>query len=257
MIVCDREVTSSCRVQVSTAVVVTAAIVVAVFVVVATVVAVVAIVPAAVKAPTNTPRPTSIHDHLSLAVSSAQRPRSTHFINNTIRDSLDVFYTASLDDILIYSDTLGENKKHVRIVMERRSAAASTSSMYRRPITWNWPSPRRGLRCKTERWLPSGAGWPAEPHRPATLPGVREFLSLIYPKPLGNGRADTANESRGHGCGPLPQATAFQALRGTSTSAPIQQHSDYGKEAMVETGASDYVLAGALSQLDGTGASAL
>lgn len=37
-----------------------------------------------------------------------------HFINDTIRDLLDVFCTAFLDDILKYSDTLEDNKKHVR-----------------------------------------------------------------------------------------------------------------------------------------------
>ena len=45
-----------------------------------------------------------------------------HFINDTIRDLLDVFCTAFLDDILIYSDTLEENKKHTRLVLERLAA---------------------------------------------------------------------------------------------------------------------------------------
>ena len=46
-----------------------------------------------------------------------------HFINDTLRDFLDVFCTAYLDDILIYSDTLEDNKKQVRQVLERLSAA--------------------------------------------------------------------------------------------------------------------------------------
>ena len=41
-----------------------------------------------------------------------------HFINDTIRDFLDVFCTAFLDDILIYSSTLKENKEHVQLVLE-------------------------------------------------------------------------------------------------------------------------------------------
>ena len=49
--------------------------------------------------------------------------RFQHFINDTIRDFLDVFCTAFLDDILIYSSTLKENKEHVRLVLKRLSAA--------------------------------------------------------------------------------------------------------------------------------------
>jgi hypothetical protein len=41
-----------------------------------------------------------------------------HFINDTLREYLDVFCTAYLDDILIYSDTLKEYKVHVRQVLE-------------------------------------------------------------------------------------------------------------------------------------------
>ena len=41
-----------------------------------------------------------------------------HFINNTLREFLDVFCMAYLDDILIYSDTLEEHKIHVQQVLQ-------------------------------------------------------------------------------------------------------------------------------------------
>ena len=41
-----------------------------------------------------------------------------HFINDTIRDILNVFCTAFLDDILIYISKLEENKEHVWLVLE-------------------------------------------------------------------------------------------------------------------------------------------
>ena len=41
-----------------------------------------------------------------------------HFINDIIRDFLDIFCTAFLHDILIYSNMLKENKKHMRLVLE-------------------------------------------------------------------------------------------------------------------------------------------
>ena len=46
-------------------------------------------------------------------------PRSSkHYINNTIRDFLDVFCTAFHDNIIIYSSTVKEKKEHVRLVLE-------------------------------------------------------------------------------------------------------------------------------------------
>jgi hypothetical protein len=41
------------------------------------------------------------------------------YINNTIREALDVFAWAYLDNILIYSDTVEEHEQHVKWVMER------------------------------------------------------------------------------------------------------------------------------------------
>jgi hypothetical protein len=46
-----------------------------------------------------------------------------HFINNTLREYLDVFCTAYLDDILIYSDTLEEHKVHVWQVLKKLQQA--------------------------------------------------------------------------------------------------------------------------------------
>ena len=40
------------------------------------------------------------------------------YINNTLRHYLDLFFTAYLDDVLIYSDTQEEHNEHVRLVLE-------------------------------------------------------------------------------------------------------------------------------------------
>jgi len=39
-------------------------------------------------------------------------------VNDTLRPYLDVFYTAYIDNILVYSNNLTEYKKHVDFVLE-------------------------------------------------------------------------------------------------------------------------------------------
>ena len=46
-----------------------------------------------------------------------------HFINNTLQDFLDVFCTAYLYHILIYSDSLAEHRVHVRQVLQQLKEA--------------------------------------------------------------------------------------------------------------------------------------
>ena len=42
-----------------------------------------------------------------------------HYINDTLRDYLDVFCTAYINDILIYSNFWEEHTAHVKKVLER------------------------------------------------------------------------------------------------------------------------------------------
>jgi len=51
----------------------------------------------------------------------------------------------------------------------------------------------------------------------------------------------------------LEQQAAFDLLKKAFTSAPILHHFDYDRELIVETDASEYVLAGILSQYDDEG----
>jgi hypothetical protein len=41
-----------------------------------------------------------------------------HFINDTLQEYIDLFCTACLDDILIYSDTMEEHREQVQLVLE-------------------------------------------------------------------------------------------------------------------------------------------
>ena len=42
-----------------------------------------------------------------------------HYINDTLRDYLNVFYTVYIDDILIYSNSWEEHTAHVKKILER------------------------------------------------------------------------------------------------------------------------------------------
>ena len=55
-----------------------------------------------------------MHFSLTNALSSFQ-----HYINDTLRDYLDIFCTAYIDDILIYSNSWEEHTAHVKKVLER------------------------------------------------------------------------------------------------------------------------------------------
>jgi hypothetical protein len=41
-----------------------------------------------------------------------------HYVNEVLRLFLNIFYTAYIHDILIYSDNLEDHRKHVRTVLE-------------------------------------------------------------------------------------------------------------------------------------------
>ena len=40
-----------------------------------------------------------------------------HFINNTLRPYLDIFYTAYINDILIYSNNLAKHQKYIELIL--------------------------------------------------------------------------------------------------------------------------------------------
>lgn len=52
-----------------------------------------------------------------------------HFINDVLREYLDIFCTTYIDDILIYSDTLEEDRTHVRQVLK----SLETAGLYLKP----------------------------------------------------------------------------------------------------------------------------
>lgn len=59
------------------------------------------------------------YEYMVMPFSLTNTPASfPHLINDILREYLDVFCTAYIDDILIYSDTLEEHRHHVRTVLQ-------------------------------------------------------------------------------------------------------------------------------------------
>ena len=60
-----------------------------------------------------------LYEYLVMPFSLANSPSSfQHYINDTLRDYLNVFCTAYIDDILIYSNSWEEHTAHVKKVLE-------------------------------------------------------------------------------------------------------------------------------------------
>jgi hypothetical protein len=181
-----------------------------------------------------------------------------HFINDTLREFLDDFVNAYIDDILIYSESYEENVSHTRKVLE----ALSKAGLHLKPEKCEF-------HVQTVKYLgviltPTGIQmdpakveavkeWPVPRH----LKDVQAFLGFAnyyrrfifeYSKKVTPMTKLTHKET------PFvwsPECQkAFEELKEAFTSAPILRHFDPDKPIVVETDASDFVSGGVLSQPD-------
>ncbi|KKF92157.1 Retrotransposable element Tf2 155 kDa protein type 1 [Ceratocystis platani] len=193
---------------------------------------------------------------LTGAPSSFQR-----YINSSLREYLDLFCTAYLDDILIYGRTREEHTEHIRAVLKRLRAAGlyaqarkcefyCTETKFLGMIIGrdgirmdpakvatvrNWPTPKS--LTDTQAFLGFGNFYRRF---------IRDFSSLVAPLTRLTKKDvpflwDSACES------------AFQTLKDHFSSAAILAHFDWDKDVILETDASDYVSAGVMSQRDDDG----
>ena len=180
-----------------------------------------------------------------------------HYINDTLREFLDVFATAYLDDILIYSETIEEHRHHIRQVLTRLRTAGLQIDIEKCEFHTQ-ETKYLGLIIGTDRVkmdpkkIETVKEWP----QPRNLRDVQAFLGF-------------ANFYRRFILGfstivkPLTELTkkdqafiwndncerAFQDLKKRFISAPILRWFNPDLEIMIETDASDWVSAGILSQL--------
>ena len=183
------------------------------------------------------------------------------YINETLREYLDIFCTAYLDDILIYSDSLAQHRHHVKVVLERLRKAGlqiditkcefhTTSVAYLGLIITT-----EGVRMDPVK-VETIVNWPV----PANVKDVQSFLGfanfyrrfIVGYSSLVKDLTALTGKNVTWAWGPKHQA-AFDKLREAFTSEIILAHFDPDRKIVVETDASDYVSAGILSQYDDNG----
>src|SRR5436190_1033665 len=180
-----------------------------------------------------------------------------HYMNDTFREFLDEFLVVYLDDLLIYSDTLKEHKRHVRKVLERLRDAGlylkpSKCVFHVQEVTFlGFIIGPDGVKMDPAK-VEAITSWPT----PGSVHDIRMFLGLanFYRRfinkfsrivvPLTNllkkGKKFIWDES---------SKKAFERLKTAFTTAPVLRHFDPLLTCVVETDASDRAMGGAVSQL--------
>jgi hypothetical protein len=180
-----------------------------------------------------------------------------HYMNETLMEYLDDFCTAYLDDILIYSENPLEHTEHVRKVLLRLRKAGLQADIKKCEFNVT--------RTKYLGFVVSTDGIEVDPEKveaicnwkhPTTVKGVQSFLGFcnFYRRFIRN---------YGKTAAPLTQLTrkehvfdfnrdcirAFEKLRTALIHAPLLTHFDVDKHCLLETDASDTVIAAVFSQL--------
>ncbi|KAI1007772.1 hypothetical protein K3495_g454 [Podosphaera aphanis] len=156
------------------------------------------------------------------------------YMNDVLFEYLDFFCTAYLNDILIYSSSELEHQSHVRKVLQRFRNAGLQADIKKCEFgvsvvqNWQCPTTVKGIQsflgfCNFYRRFISSYGLIANP--------------LINPTKSNIAfRLDTECQR------------SFDTLKDLLTTAPILQHYDPHRECLLETDASDGIVAGVLSQ---------
>jgi hypothetical protein len=184
-----------------------------------------------------------------------------HLINDIFRDCLDDFLVAYIDDLLIFSETLEEHKRHIRLVLKRLKEAG----LYLKPQKCQFHKSEisflgylisvKGLRMDPKK-VEAVTGWPT----PKNQHDIQVFLGFAnfyrrfiknYSRvvsPMTNLLKKDVKFTWGN-----EAEKAFQYLKQAFTTAPILRHFDRSKPAILEADASNEALGGTVSQHDDDG----
>jgi len=191
------------------------------------------------------------------------------YINNAIREVLDDFASAYLDDVLIYSDSEEEHVGHVKWIMQRLLEAG----LYLKPEKCEFHKETvrylgliisiKGISMDEDK-VETVRNWSKEKKtengRLNNLFEVQQFLGFcnyyrrFIPKYSEKAEPLTRLTKKDE---PFvwesEQQLAFKTMVTAFTTAPALRHFDHEREVIIETDASDYVSAGVLSQRDDEG----
>ena len=192
-----------------------------------------------------------------------------NYINDVLGpDILDIFGTAYVDDILVYSQTLKEHWKHVKLVLSRLRDASLQVDISKCDFEV-YQVKYLGLiiQSATEDSQPRSVSMdPAKTNTikkwkpPASLKEVQSFIAFAnfyhrFIKDFAKLASPLTALTKKNVAfkWETPEQRLFESIKKAFSTAPILQHFDPEKECVVETDTSDYVSGAVLSQPDHEG----
>jgi len=181
-----------------------------------------------------------------------------HLMNDILHDLLDIYCVVYLDDILIYSETLTDHSNHVKAVLARLKEHDLYAKLEKCQFSVN------SVEFLGYTISSSGIGMdPSKVNSVLNLPvpsnirqlqsflGFSNFYRMFVPNytriliPLLSLLKKDVEFVWTNAC-----QSAFVTLKQAFTQAPVLLHADNSKPFFLETDASDFAIAGILSQMD-------
>ena len=183
------------------------------------------------------------------------------YINDVLREYLDIFCTAYIDDILIYSSSMNEHRNHMEKVLKAIKKAGLQLDISKcefhvtETIYLGLIISKDGIKMDPKK-IETIQNW----NTPENLKDVRAFIGFAnFYRRFIKGFSRLAGPLTALSKKKIPFvwtadcARAFIDLKTMFTSDDVLLHFDPDKESVVETDSSDYVNAGVLSQYDDNG----